>query len=110
MSQYSDPTFYLIFITIWICFCFVASTLADRYGRSGGIYFFIAAFLSPVLAIATLLAKGKDRYGVERNLVEIEQSKKICKKCYEMVDVRATKCRYCHSLFLEENPQNSNKN
>ncbi len=105
MYQETDPTYYLVAGAIWLLFCGLAAILAERFGRSGMIYFFVAALLSPITAFVALLAKGPDTNGLITKLVKIERTHKVCGNCFELVDKRAVKCKHCHSVFLEQEQQ-----
>lgn len=102
MDHYTDPTLYFVSGALWLLFSGAAAILADRYGRSVAIYFWVALFLSPVFAFIVLLAKGVDKNGIEAKLVNEEGTHKICGNCFDLVDKRAIKCKHCHSIFLEQ--------
>lgn len=70
---------------IWLLGAVFVSWLATTFNRSFWSYFFLSFFLTPILGLIVLLAKGK-----------IE---KKCPKCAEGVKLDAMICKHCGHSF-----------
>lgn len=86
----------IIAFVLWLFFSICVGALAQHFGRSGGGYGLLALLISPLLALAVLLAAGRSRKGIEDNALASGAMRK-CPHCAELVRAEATLCRYCRS-------------
>ena len=75
----------LEFLIIWLGLAVAVGFLAHRYGRSGIVWVFIAAVVSPLIAGILLLAVGVRG--------------KTCPECAETVRYGAAVCKHCGHDF-----------
>ncbi len=86
-------TWIMIFI-LWFSLSLFAASIANKKGRSGNAFFFLAFFLSPVVGIIAALAADSSPEGIERNELLKGLSRK-CPFCAELVKKDAAICKHC---------------
>jgi len=79
---------------LWILFSALVAAYASKKGRSGAGFFFLALFLSPVIAFIVALASKPDREAAAR-----KSGLKKCPRCAEYVQSEAQVCRFCGNEF-----------
>lgn len=72
----------------WFVFAILAGYLASTKGRSGFGWFFLALFISPLIAFIAILIAG--------------ESGKKCPACAETVKLEALKCKHCGHGFTQQ--------
>jgi hypothetical protein len=77
----------------WLVLCVLVGVAADRRGRSGAGWCFLAIFISPFLAGAILAVLQIPGVPVHAG------STKMCPQCAEMVKAEAKICRFCRYEF-----------
>jgi len=55
---------------LWLLFCFLIGLLANSRGKSGVLYFFVSAVLSPIIGLIIVLVQPD-----EANKINIEELK-----------------------------------
>ena len=79
---------------LWILLSALIAAYASKKGRSGAGYFFLALFLSPLVAFLVALASKPDREAAAQ-----KSGLKKCPRCAEYVQSEAQVCRFCGSEF-----------
>lgn len=79
----------VIGFVVWIVLCALVATFAERKGRKGIGYFFLALFLSPLVAGIVVLCVA-------------DKNKKECPYCMKSVSVNATVCPYCNKEIAKK--------
>ncbi len=88
----------LMILVAWLLLSYGAMMYAGRKGRSRLGFFFLALFLTPIVAFV-LIAVGPsnpERMGLQK-----------CPQCAEWVKSEALKCRFCGFDFGATAPANS---
>jgi hypothetical protein len=93
-----DSTFTLGFLLVWIVTCLLVARVANNKGRSGGAWFILSLFISPLLTLIALLAMPT---------VDAPGSTKICPRCAETVKLAAQVCKHCGFEFKDAPKQAS---
>lgn len=75
------------FLILWLGFAIAVAILANRFDRSGILWFLIALVISPLLAGIIVLAMGRNG--------------KRCPSCAETVKREAATCRHCGHNFQQ---------
>lgn len=92
-------------ILFWIGLAIIVGVAADRRGRSGFGWFFLAVALSPIIAGLLLLAMGAPQTTGGANIKTLHapeahvQRVKICPDCAEEVLADARICKHCRYDF-----------
>lgn len=82
------------FFIFWLAASVAAAVYADRQGRNGFGFFWLAVFLSPIVAF--LFAMGTpDKAELAKRALKAGDRK--CPFCAELVKREAVKCRHCGS-------------
>ena len=79
----------IIGFVVWIVLCALVATFAERKGRKGVGYFFLALFFSPLVAGIVVLCVA-------------DKNKKECPYCMKSVSVNATVCPYCNKEIAKK--------
>lgn len=94
------------FVFLWLGLAIIIGVAADRRGRSGFGWFFLAVVLSPLLAGLLLLAMGKPQASsnavvyVPHAAAETHTRRvKTCPDCAEEVLADARICKHCRHDF-----------
>lgn len=82
------------FFILWLFFSIVAGIIANRKGRSGFGFFFLAFFLTPLVGIITVLVIKPSVAKIEEAQIHAGTSKK-CPFCAEIIKLNANVCRFC---------------
>lgn len=72
---------------VWLVLCALVATFAERKGRKGVGYFFLAFFFSPLIGGIVVLCVA-------------DKNKKECPYCMKSVSVNATVCPYCNKEIV----------
>jgi hypothetical protein len=83
---------------LWFAFAAVVGMLAHNRGRSGFGWFWLAALISPLIAVIALLIVGdKHPPGAAGAVVSADTRK--CPRCAELVKNEANLCKHCGSTI-----------
>ncbi|MES2572965.1 MAG: hypothetical protein V4710_23280 [Verrucomicrobiota bacterium] len=86
-------------LVVWLLLCFLASTIADKKGRSGIGIFLLSVFLSPLVGIlVTLILSPNTKVIRDRQLAT--GSLKQCPYCAELVQMAAILCPHCRQELV----------
>lgn len=85
---------FVVLIVVWILLSVLAARIAEKKGRSGGFYFLISFFLTPVIGLLMAAIATPDRAKAEELRVKTGAERK-CPFCAELVKREAIVCRFC---------------
>ena len=98
----------LILLFIWSLPCLIAAGIASSKGRSGGSYFAVSFFFTPVIGIIAALLASPDPAHTANETLYTGEGKK-CPYCAEIIKQEAKVCRYCgRELPAGSNPKRTN--
>ena len=83
----------MTFFIFWILLSILVGVFASSKKRSGGGWFFISIFISPLIAFIILLVIGPS-----------PSTLKKCPKCAEEIKAEALVCRFCGYEFPQPPP------
>ena len=89
---------YIFLFALWLVFMSLVIVMARSRGRSEINYALGALLLSPLLVIVILAIAGKDNERIRRLAIS-KGTSRVCPACMELVDSRATICRFCRSAL-----------
>ena len=84
----------LIATSVWIVLCFLVAGFSAGRGRSFWKAFFLALIISPLLGWFVVLTLKKNFEKIEQNKI-IEENKKKCPFCAELIKAEAKVCKHC---------------
>ncbi|MDQ6765406.1 MAG: hypothetical protein M3Z22_04815 [Verrucomicrobiota bacterium] len=84
----------MILLALWLLPCLIAANIATKKGRSGGGFFLLSFFLSPLVGIIAALVVQPNVAGIESAQVRTGAARR-CPCCAETIQREAKVCRYC---------------
>ncbi len=94
-----------LLIVFWIGLCAAVGIYADKKGRSGAGFFFLAFMLSPIIGGLIALAASPDKAELDRRA--LREGMRKCPQCAEFVRADAHRCRYCGSELQVLQPKST---
>ena len=80
------------FLIAWFLLALIPALIAQKKGRSLGLWWFYGFMLFPVALVHSLIMKA-DAATIERQ--QLSQGMRKCPHCAELIKKQANVCRYC---------------
>jgi hypothetical protein len=81
-------------VFFWVIFAILVAVYAEKKGRSGVGFFFLAVLLSPLIAFIIVLIAGENRPKAEERQINSGDFRK-CPFCAELIKPEALVCKHC---------------
>lgn len=88
--------YFLFAIISWLIFAVLASDIAAKRGHSGFMTFLMCIVFTPLAGLIYAIARPVNQDILEAQAIKDGDAKR-CQYCREVIKVKATICKHCHS-------------